>query len=284
MITTVTHTDHPRQCGKCFLNLAYFEETSGPNCPNCGELLRETRESAPRRFQTTVPATPGAAIALIGRFWKNVFEIIFSPQKFFSSNRAMLRSDDGLSSALAFAVIVNWIAAFFNFVWSSTVNVLLSQKVRDFFHIAGEVVEEGTIQGFDQTGVYVYNLLMSAGSLVLSPFLTLFQVLISTAFVHFGIRIFMSNEESNPRFATTLKILCYCTAPMILCVIPGVGLFLAFLLWIVPAVVGLSTVYRSTGTRAVLAIFVPSMIFGAVLLLLIFMVAVIGLSFLKLAI
>jgi len=284
-----TNTD-PNNCHKCLLDFEVFPPGEARNCPNCGELIdrgfTSSRKTEPRSLGV-VSTTPGAALELAKRFFQNVFEIIVAPQKFFKKNAELILSEEGLSSALAFSVIVHWIAAFFNFVWSSTLTVLFSQKIKDFFQVANEVVDDAGsgLPGIDRTGTYFYNLLMSAGSLVLSPFLTLIQLVISAFFIHFGVRLFMSTHEGvTPKYTTTLKILAYCSASMFLCVIPGVGIFLAFLLWMVPAVVGLSTVYRSTGTRAVFAIATPMMLFGLVVLLLVFIFAVLGLGLLRLAI
>lgn len=275
-----------KQCPKCSLDFAAQHMTDARVCPNCGYSPDGPASETPKPVNGA-----GSAANMVQSFWKNIIDIIFAPHRFFSENLVELRSDGGISSALAFAVIVQWIAAFFNFVWSSTLKVMFAQKMHDFFQIASDVMEQkpgAFIQGFDrsgQAGAYIYNLLLGAGQLVLSPFATLAQVLLSALFIHLGVLIFCKETPEAPRrYSTTLKVIAYCSAPMILCILPGVGLFLALLLWFVPALTGLSMVYNSTRGRAMGAVLTPTFLGLVILILFVFIFAVIGFGILRLAV
>lgn len=258
------------QCSHCFLDLNAHPPEQGGACPNCGRHLDRASDSS------VAPIGPGASVVLLGRFWASLRDIIFRPTLFFSSQADSLISKGGLSTALAFAVIVQWIAAFFNFVWSSTVGVALQSRVDDLFRIAGEVMEggPGVVESFDQLRSRMMEFFFGAGTIILTPFTTLAKLSILALFVHAAVRFFTKEAPGRSHsYATTLKVLAYSSAPWILCIIPGFGILLAWILAFSVAVIGLREVYRMGTGQAVLAVIFPELLFlallfaGAVLLL-----------------
>lgn len=266
------------QCTRCLLDLSSHPVLEGGVCPNCGAASAVGADQpvgatfagggafqadAVGRPASVGPIGPGASLVLLTRFWRSVWEIIFTPAKFFSANAGTLLSSESLSTALAFAVIVQWLASFFNFLWRMTVGAALQSRFADLFHIAGDVMQggPGVAESLEQMRGRVIEFLFGAGAIVLTPFTTILKLVFSALLVHAAIRFFTKDSPERPHsYGTTLKILAYASAPWILCVIPGVGILLAYLLGFIAAVIGLREVYRTTTFRAVLAVVFPELL------------------------
>ncbi|MBI3555923.1 MAG: YIP1 family protein [Deltaproteobacteria bacterium] len=273
------------QCSRCLLDLEFHSSLDGGFCPNCGlkpdsvEAPVASGSAANAGLQGAAPVGPGVSFVLFSRFWQSVREIIFTPTNFFSANAAMLLSDESLSTALAFAVIIQWLASFFNFLWRTVIGTAIESRMDDFFRIAGDVMQNspGTSETLEQLRRHTIEFLFGAGAIVLTPFTTLLKLAFSALLVHAAVRFFMKDSpERRHSYSTTLKILAFATAPWILCVVPGVGILLAYVLGFGAAVIGIREVYSATTGRAVLAVLFPE-------LLLIAFVAGIGVFFLFLA-
>lgn len=213
---------------------------------------------------SVAPLGPGASAVLFERFWNTLRDVILRPAQFFGQQAGALVAEGGLSSALAFAVIVQWLASFFNFVWRSTVGVVMQNRFDDLFRIASDVVvtAPGSHQTLDQFRQGMIDFLFGAGAIVLTPFTTLIKLAITALFVHAAVRFFIKDAEGRPHsYSTTLKILSYAMAPWILCIIPGFGVLLAWILGFAAAVVGIREVYKTTTGRAVVAVAFPELLF-----------------------
>lgn len=172
--------------------------------------------------------------------------------------------EGGLSTALAYAVIIQWFASFFNFVWRSTVGVVMQSRVEDFFRIAGDVMQhKGPLSdNLDEVRRRTTEFLFGAGAIVLTPFTTLVKLALTALLVHAAVRFFLKETADRPHsFAATLKILAYASAPWIFCIIPGFGMLLAYVLSFTSAAIGIREVYRTSTTRAVLAVAFPELLF-----------------------
>jgi hypothetical protein len=199
---------------------------------------------------------------LLERFWQSLKDIILRPHIFFAREAAGIVSDEGLSTALAFAVIIQWLASFFNFIWRSTVGVVIQNRMDDLFRIAGDVLQTPNADTLDEMRSRAMDFLFGAGAIVLTPFTTLLKLAFVALLVHAAVRFFMREAPDRPQsYKATLKVLAYASAPWILCVIPGVGMLAAWILAFVAAVIGLREVYRSTTGRAVVAILFPEILF-----------------------
>lgn len=256
------------QCARCLLDLSLHAAEGA--CPNCGEPV-PPRAPAVEAAPVVSAASTGAA--WLGRFWETLRRVIFSPTRFFSSEAGEIVSEGGLSSALAFAVIVQWLASFVNFLWRSAAGALVESRMSDVFRIAGDVLGPGDGAGsgmgesLDAIRQRAVEFLFGAGTVVIAPFTTLLKLAVGALFVHAAVRFFMREEPGRPhRYATTLKVLAYSTAPWILCVIPGLGMLLAWILAFVTAVIGLREVYRTTTNRAVVAVIFPELLLLALVM------------------
>ena len=278
------------QCPNCLLDLSVYssaERNAAAACPNCGTVLGAravdhepsatfNASSADEATLSVAPVGPGATYVLFERFWKMLRDIILRPAQFFSTHASQIVSKDGLSSALAFAVIVQWIGSFFNFIWSSTIGALFQQRMGDLFQIANDVMETGpaVTEGLEQIRSRAIEFLFGAGAIVLAPFMTLIKLSVIALFVHAAVRFFIKETDKRPQsYTATLKILSYASAPWILCIIPGFGMLLAWALSFSAATIGIREVYRTKTARAALAVAFPELL----LLSLLFFVAVIAL-------
>ncbi len=259
------------QCSRCLLDLGIHAPLNGGFCPNCGTKSEAAESSQLPEVKVgdlhgAAPVGPGASFVLFSRFWQSVREIVFTPTQFFSTNASMLASRDSLSTALAFAVIIQWLASFFNFLWRTIVGTALESRMDDFFRIAGDVMQNspGTAESLSQLRSRTIEFMFGAGAIVLTPFTTLLKLFVSALLVHAAVRFFMKDSPDRPHsYSTTLKILAYATGPWILCVIPGVGILLAYVLGFGAAVIGIREVYRTTTGRAVLAVLFPELLLMA---------------------
>lgn len=215
-------------------------------------------------------------MTLVKKFWTDLKDILFHPARFFSANAKKLLSDEGLSSALTFAVIVQWLASFFNFLWGSTVGMMMQTRVDDLLRIAGDVVQTGpgAMESLEEFRSSAIEFLFGAGAIILTPFTTILKLLVVGLLVHAAVRFFMRDEPGRQhRYSTTLKILAYASAPWILCVLPVFGMILAYVLVFAAGVIGLREVYRTTSFRAALAMAFPELLvigfaFGGLILFL----------------
>jgi hypothetical protein len=253
------------QCSHCFLDLDRYPALEGGLCPNCGRSQQSGEQLA---SAAVVQVGPGAPYALFERFWKTSRDVIFRPAQFFSDQAPAIVGPGGLSTALAFAVIVQWLASFCNFIWRSTAGVVLTNRMNDLFRIAGEIMDTKPemSESLDHVRSRAIEFLFGAGAIVLTPFTTLLKLAIVALFVHAAVRFFMKEELGRPHsYSATLKILALASAPWLFCVIPGVGILLAWVLTFSAAVIGLREVYRTTTFRAALAVTFPELLFAAFL-------------------
>ncbi|MBI3543518.1 MAG: hypothetical protein HY075_09625, partial [Deltaproteobacteria bacterium] len=217
------------QCTRCLLELSVRPLLPGDLCPNCGvaavlEPVPAGVDGEPgKSYGAVAPIGPGAPMAMFSRFWQSVWDIIFTPAQFFSSHAPRIAGGESLSVALAFAVIVQWLASFFNFLWRVTVGTALESRLDDFFRVAGDVVQgaPGSTESLDQLRDRAIEFFFGAGAIVLAPFTTVIKLVLCSLLVHAAVRFFTKETADRPHaYSTTLKILAYASAPWVLCVIP----------------------------------------------------------------
>jgi ribosomal protein L37E len=270
------------QCQRCTLDLNLYGAHTNV-CPNCGFPVEENRSN----FENALSPekSTSASFELIGQFWVTVRDVIFSPSRFFSRHTPMLLSEGSVSSALAFAVIIQWLSAFFNFLWRSTAGIMLESRVEDLFKIVGDVVERqsGPSYNLDQFREAMVEFFFGAGAIVITPFLSLIKLVIFSGLVHIAVRFVMNEAQGRPhRYSTTLKVLAFASAPWILCILPGFGFILAIVLSFICAVIGLREVYQSTTFRSAVAVVFPEWIVLALLFAALLLLFFIAFNFLRL--
>jgi len=265
------------QCIRCLLDLSLHSPIDPELCPNCGQQLERQQRAEQSRTPNLAPLGPGAPLILFGRFWATVRDVVFRPSRFYAAQAEEIVSPGGLSAALAFAVIIQWLAAFSNFVWSSTLGVVFQRRIDDVFRIAGDVMRDQHLsENLELLRERAIEFLFGAGAIILTPFTTLLKLAFIGLFVHAAVRFFFKEDPSRRHsYSATLKVLSYASAPWVLCVIPGIGALLGWTLTFGASVIGLRVVYRSSTFRALLAVLFPEL-----LLLTIILAGVVALLFL----
>lgn len=276
------------QCPRCRLDLSLYPPGASGTCPNCGAEIKtpETGVTPPERGGQD-HFGPGATMFLLRRFWTTLSGVILSPSRFYRDMAPAVVGQGGVSSALAFAIIVQWLAAFFNFVWKSVLGAALGSRAEDFGRIVSDVfmnnAGQGAIDSLDRVRQQLLDFLFGAGAIILTPFTALFKLVVFAALIHVAVRFFMRDAQGRPQsYSATLKILAYSSAPWILCIIPGLGVLLAWILVFFAAVIGLREVYQTTTTRAVFAVIFPELLFAALFFGMIFMFLFLAFNVLRL--
>jgi len=219
------------------------------------------------------PQISGSRFFLFG-FFETLKGVIFHPAKFFSERQKDFLSAYGLSSALAFAVTVEWIADFFSFIWKMLAGSLLqrhandlTKAIKDVLESNGQLFSTQSMESMEGIRSIMSDFVFGAFSILLSPFATIIKLCVGAAFIHIAVRFFINDEEPRRHYyKNTLKILAVATAPSVLYFIPFFGAIAAWILSFLAAVIGIREVYKTTNFRATVAVLFPQ-ILGFVLLI-----------------
>ncbi len=283
------------KCEKCFLDLVFYPPLLSGACSNCGEVSLMASigaEIPPLKKETYTESNSVSAVTgfFPFPFFETVKTLFFNPRKFFNQYLKYILSPGGLSAALAFAIVCQWIASLFTFLWNSVFKLFIERYMHDFIRISGKISEEDTgggslfvIQNMQSLKSRSFEMLFGAGAIVLSPFLTIIKLSVIATIIHLGVKLFFKNIPDRPQsFQTTMKILCFGTAASLLNVIPFIGMIAALVLGFVIEVAGFKEVYQTTGFRASVAVLFPGLLIMFFFVLMIAFAALIGFSFFSL--
>jgi hypothetical protein len=261
-------------CKTCHLDLEAYPGVT--LCPNCGTEIVNKEENLVYSDDAV------GVFNSIQSFVKKLNQLILSPTDFFQQNRRSLISKSGVSTAISFALIVGWISSLVSFIWTSLLGTFFEGKFRSLLHISSEVVEPSLKIGqgmVDELRGKIYDYLFGAGSILLSPFLILIKLAVTAFIIHIAVRLFVEKKDDvDPKYSSTLKILCYSTAPSILNIIPGIGFVLSLFLSFIVSMVGLKETYKTTSIRAFFVLIFPNLIFIGILFLIIFLVFIFAIN------
>ena len=87
--------------------------------------------------------------------------------------------------------------------------------------------------------------------LLVTPFFSIFQAVILAGLYHLMIRMVQPDRAD---FATTLRVVCYSAAPLVLCIVPMVGSLIASIWFVAAAFIGCKFALRLSWVRTVLAL------------------------------
>lgn len=87
--------------------------------------------------------------------------------------------------------------------------------------------------------------------LLITPFFSIFQAVILAGLYHLMIRMVQPDRAD---FATTLRVVCYSAAPLVLCIVPMVGSIVASLWFVLATFLGCKFALNLSWTRTVLAL------------------------------
>ena len=87
--------------------------------------------------------------------------------------------------------------------------------------------------------------------LLVTPFFSIFQAVILAGLYHLMIRMVQPDRAD---FSTTLRVVCYSSAPLILCIVPMVGSLIASIWFVAAAFIGCKFALNLSWSRTVLAL------------------------------
>ena len=87
--------------------------------------------------------------------------------------------------------------------------------------------------------------------LLVTPFFSIFQAVILAGLYHLMIRMVQPDRAD---FATTLRVVCYSAAPLVLCIVPMVGSLIASIWFVAAAFIGCKFALNLSWSRTVLAL------------------------------
>lgn len=282
----------PRRCSFCGFDLELYNGLNSEFCTNCGKALDESVGSqVPSSEKAPTEVTSFESLLSPSVFFETIRQIVFKPRKFFEFNARAILSRSHLVQILAFSIIVQWIASFFGFIWRASMAPYIQSRVDDVmnaFQIMVQMQEESAI-AMRSISNEAMKLVLGAGGVVLAPFTSTLQMVVVSAIVHFGVKLFIKEVDQRPQsYTTTLKVIAFSLIPSILVIIPGLGTLLSWVLCFYAAVIGIREVYQTSTTRSVFAVLFPEIISMLCVLLVaaffLFLIFVGGAQILRLAI
>lgn len=249
----MTEASPCRSCG-------YTRVSSEGPCPNCGREFQERGAIAPQPFRPD---------ALIKRYFSDLWQIITQPARFF---RRMPLSG-GLAHPLAFALVTHWLGSAFEFLWRNLLGGVVGGYFGRMFRVASDVADidsQGRGAEILQLRERMLHWFWGAGSVIVDPFFTLFQVLFISFFVWVGARLLVTpgkdGAPSEITFESAVRLICFGLSPAILACIPILGSFTATLLTFIVTVVGAREIYRVRTGRAIAIALFPKLLFFAIII------------------
>ncbi len=245
------------QCSQCLLELSSYPLLEGALCPNCGKPEPKTGAELHTQKKSNID------FSVFSNFFTTIWQVIRSPKKFFTSQGDF--SQLSLSWTLSFFVLVQWIAAFFNFIWNTAFGSFTERNLTHLFSLYSrsmDISEPSLSINLDQLKDHAIEFLFGAGSVVLTPFTSLIKLFVIGFLIHVAVRLFINETQMRPHsYTTTLKILSYAYAPSVLCVLPGLGLILSWIFIFIACVAGIREVYLTSTSRALFAVLFPELLF-----------------------
>ena len=211
--------------------------------------------------------------SFVRNYFTTLWKALTQPNSFFRE----LPVTGGITGPLAFALVTHWIGATASYLWTHLLGQWTHAYYSAFSKIIGDVahLNEGTsnvewsemINFKDQ----FFQWFWGTGSIIADPFYTLFTVIFISFFVFLGAQIFVlwlgpsrppveGEQTVSVTFESTVRLVCYGMAPMILTGIPLFGWGLATFLSFVITVIGAKEMYRVGVFRAMVIALFPRLV------------------------
>ena len=146
---------------------------------------------------------------------------------------------------LIFAVIVGWIGAAVNQVWSWMFGAsLLSYLPQD-------------LHGSDLGGMLAMSGVGTIIGLLMTPIFIAIFVFIWSAVLHLCMMVVGGLSDSQAGFEGTFRVLCFAAVAQLASVVPFVGGLINMVWTIVLAVIGLAILHRTSHGKAIIAVVIP---------------------------
>ena len=170
-----------------------------------------------------------------GSFSRTLLGVMFRPREFFSN----VRCANSAVRPILFYVLLSLFQVLAARLWTMQALREISATATDPQMLA---MSENLMQSLNMPL-----------TLLITPFFSIFQAVIVAGLYHLMIRLVQPDRAD---YSTTLRVVCYSVAPMVLCIVPFVGSLIASIWFTVAVFVGCRYALRLTWTRALLA-FLP---------------------------
>ncbi|MBN23175.1 MAG: hypothetical protein CL678_17955 [Bdellovibrionaceae bacterium] len=203
---------------------------------------------------------------LIQNYIQTIYRLFTNPRDFFSQ----LPENPHYTGPLTFALVTHWIGTSIGYLWALVFGNHIYLTLHEWMNKSG--FYEMNSEWWMQKGqAWIKAWMMSAGSVIIDPFTTLFKIVIASAVIFMGARVFITPDSTGkPQvdFPSALQIICYGMAPSLLLAIPFAGSFFSDLGSFIVTLIGVKTIYRAETSRALVITLFPQFI--ALFLILIF--------------
>ena len=211
------------------------------------ESPSDREESDPSRSQhpgTAVPWEDLESFGLVHGFFQTIKQAMLHPMSFFGGMSPV----GGLVKPLVFFLVISEIQALAQIVWQ-----LLGI-------VPGMQDNGGTIIGISLAG------LGSLFLLILLPILLTVSLFIFAGLSHLCL---MALKSASGGFQATFRAMCYGRAPLILSVVPVLGVLAGTFWTFYSTIIGLKQLHKSSLPAAAAGLFVPILLFLGLMLLLV---------------
>jgi hypothetical protein len=155
-----------------------------------------------------------------------------------------LRRDGDITSPILFGIIFGWLSVFFAQIWQLMLGSAFSSV-------------SGRLEGFEYLGQQPGGVAAVLVTLVITPIFVVIAMFLGAGLYHLCLMVVGATESSPTGFEGTLKVYAYSQIAGLATVLPLLGSFVYVIWAIVLAVIGYSTVHRTTTGKALIAVLIP---------------------------
>lgn len=168
-----------------------------------------------------------------GSFSRTLLGVLFHPGEFFRNIRCSL----SIIRPILFYVLLSLFQMMASRLWSM------------------KALRELTSTASDPQTLAMAEALMKSMNLplmlLITPFFSIFQAVILAGIYHLMLRIVQPDKAD---FATTLRVICYSSAPLILCIVPMAGSLIASIWFMAAVFIGCKIALNLSWLRTILAL------------------------------
>ena len=199
-------------------------------------------------------------------------DLLLQPRVFFQRHEKSLRAPGGIPAALAAAMAFKGAAALVNAYWLRRLVIIVRDEWLDLMSVGTDLAferPEAFRSWMDAFGGFGSSLMTGLAPLTWGVVGGSIRVLAFAFAVHVALHLWppVGAARRAGAFATTLKIVCYAQAPVLVAIVPGAGIAVGWLLALSATAFGLGQVYGGGWVRGMGYAVFPYMLLSAAFML-----------------
>jgi len=253
-----------------------------PDLTKPAAVTEPVTEEKPQSAQDDIPSAPKTP-GIIKQFYLDLIHVLTEPRYFFQHRYPEM----SLSNALAFGVLVNWIAATLNwitrFVHHETLMdgfIKIKEKLQEL-PFWKNIPDDFWSQGADRLSARSFfpDWVTEILAILISPFQSLIHFCVYGFILFLGGYLLISKNEENAStdpvvIRSFVKLVCISAAPYLVASILGflpigLGTFIGWIYSIAILAIGMMVRFRISGLRALTIMVLPT--FAGIALLILFL-------------